>query len=245
MGTVASLWRYPIKAIGREEVPLADFTAGQTMPGDRVWAIAHQKSEATNEAWSRCGNFVRACNSPTVHAVTVATSQDGQLTFTHPDHASLQVDPDSAPDALLAWLSGLLKDDRFDATRVVKVPGRGMTDAPFPSVTLCNLSSHKAVEGRAGLGLSIHRWRGNIWLDGLAPWEEFDWIGRDVQIGEAVFHVVERTGRCKATHVNPDTGRRDLPVLDILEDYGHTDFSVQAEVKQSGRVSQGDRLTVL
>ena len=30
------------------------------------------------------------------------------------------------------------------------------------------------------MDLSIHRWRGNLWVDGWAPWAEFDWIGQDI-----------------------------------------------------------------
>jgi len=245
MGRVSSLWRYPIKAIGREEVTQVGFIAGQAMPGDRVWAVAHQNSKAEQGAWASCGNFLRACNSPTLQATEVATTPDGRLTLTHPKRPTLHVDPNATPDSLLAWLAPLFDADKFEPTAVISVGTRGMTDAPFPSVTLCNLSSHRALEGRAGMSLSIHRWRGNIWLDGLAPWEEFDWIGKELQIGEARFRVEERTGRCKATHANPENGLRDVDVLGLLEDYGHTDFSVQVTVVQSGIVQPNDKVVLV
>lgn len=245
MSTVSSLWRYPVKAIGRECVSHVDLIAGHTMPGDRVWAIAHQNSKATDDAWSRCGNFLRACNVPALHAISAARSPDGTLQLEHPALADLSIDPDTDPDALLKWLAPLLDGTPYEAHRVIRVPDRGMTDAGFPSVTLCNLSSHKAVEQRAGLDLSIHRWRGNIWIEGLAPWEEFNWEGRDIAIGGARLRVIERTGRCKAIHSNPDTGIRDLNLLSVLEDYGHTDFSMQAEVIQSGPIQTGDTVSLL
>ena len=102
------------------------------------------------------------------------------------------------------------------------------------------MSSHRAVEQRIGQPLSIHRWRGNIWFDGLAPWEEFDWMDRDVRVGGAVLRVRERTDRCLATHNNPDTGRRDANVLGALDAWDHRDFSVRAEVVEGGRVAVGD-----
>ena len=97
--------------------------------------------------------------------------------------------------------------------RLIRVPGVGLTDSTWPSVTLCNMASHRAVEQKPGRALSIHRWRGNIWFDGLAVWEEFDWIGREVRIGEAVLKVHERTERCLATTANPETGKRDADTL--------------------------------
>ncbi|MFZ7091644.1 MOSC domain-containing protein [Primorskyibacter sp. 2E233] len=97
----------------------------------------------------------------------------------------------------------------------------------------------------AGHALSPLRWRGNIWFDGAAAWEEFDWIDKEIQIGEAVLRVRERTDRCLATHNNPETGLRDHDVLRALDTWGHRDFSVRAEVIRDGRVSQGDKVIPL
>jgi uncharacterized protein YcbX len=88
--------------------------------------------------------------------------------------------------------------------------------------------------------LSIHRWRGNIWLDGLGPWQEFEWLGRDIRIGSALLRVRERTDRCPATTANPDTGQRDADTLGALRHWGHMDFSVRAEVIEDGEIAIGD-----
>jgi uncharacterized protein YcbX len=125
---------------------------------------------------------------------------------------------------------------------VVRAQGPAFTDSDFPSVTLCNHASHRAVEQKAGVPLSIHRWRGNLWIDGLAPWEEFDWIDRDIRIGGALLRVRERTDRCLATQNNPETGRRDVPVLAVLDSWDHRDFSVRAEVIEGGPIAIGDEV---
>ena len=96
-----------------------------------------------------------------------------------------------------------------------------------------------------GHPLSIHRWRGNIWFDNVAAWEEFDWMGQHVQLGAAVFHIRERTDRCLATTANPETGLRDTDTLGALKQWGHVDFSVRAEVIRGGAVSVGDTVQVL
>ena len=106
-------------------------------------------------------------------------------------------------------------------------------------------ASHRAVEQRMGHALSIHRWRGNIWFDGDGPWIEFEWIGRDVRVGEAILTVRERTDRCIATTTDPETGRRDADTLGALSHWGHQDFSVRAEVRQGGRVAIGDPVVPL
>ncbi|MCC1494153.1 MOSC N-terminal beta barrel domain-containing protein [Cognatishimia sp. F0-27] len=238
---VTGLWRHPIKSHGREALRAVSLTAGQTLPFDRLWAVAHEKSSADGTEWLPCVNFSRVSKVPALMAIT-ATLDEGteRVTLMHPDRPEITFSPDSEADQFLDWVRPLMPENRAASTRVVRSRVRGMTDSDFASVTLCNMSSHRAVEQRIGTPLSVHRWRGNIWIDGLAPWEEFDWIDREVRIGEAVLHVRERTDRCMATTANPDTGRRDADTLGALESWGHQDFSVRAEVVRSGRVALND-----
>ena len=121
-----------------------------------------------------------------------------------------------------------------------------MTDTDFPSVSIFGLASNRDLSSRLGQSLSPYRWRGNLWIDGLAPWAEFDWVGRDVQIGEAVFHVQDRIVRCKATSANPGTGQIDADTLGALTGgFGHQDFGVYARVMTGGLVALGDTVTLL
>jgi uncharacterized protein YcbX len=124
--------------------------------------------------------------------------------------------------------------------QIVKA-GRGMTDSEFPSVSILSTASLADLSARMGQDLSPHRWRGNLWLDGAAPWAEFDWIGREIRIGGAVLRIEERITRCNATKVNPETGKPDADTLAALEAaFGHQDFGVYATVIQSGAIATGD-----
>ena len=88
---------------------------------------------------------------------------------------------------------------------------------------------------QVGKPLSNDRWRGNIWLDGPAAWDEFDWIGRTLRIGTAELEVRERITRCMATTANPDTGQRDADTLGALQSgWNHRDFGVYGVVTQGG-----------
>ena len=121
-----------------------------------------------------------------------------------------------------------------------------MTDSDFPSLSLNSHASLRALSDLAGRELSMHRFRGNIWIDGLAPWEESDWVGRIVRIGSALISVEEHIRRCRATEVEPKTGRRDTGVLCLLEKgWGHTDFGVYARVVEGGEVHVGDPVEAL
>jgi len=239
--TVTGLWRHPIKSHGREALAAVALTAGATMPWDRTWAVAHEASKAGNDAWSPCAAFSRVAKAPALMAITATLDEaTGQVTLRHPERPELCFDPDTEEAAFLRWVAPLMPASRAASTRVVRVPGRGMTDSDYPSVSMCNHASHRAVSDALGQPLSILRWRGNVWLDGLAPWQEFDWVGRDIRLGGAVLRVRERTTRCAATTTNPETGTRDADTLGTLGTWGHRDFGVYAEVISSGRVALGD-----
>lgn len=243
-GQVTQIWRHPIKSHGRELLQEATVIPGQTMPGDRVWAVAHEMSKVDGSEWAPCANFSRGSKAPQLMAISAVLDGD-RVTLSHPDRPDLTFHPDTEQDLFLEWVGPLMPADRAASARIVRVPGRGMTDSDYPSVSLCNMASHRAVEQRLGRELSICRWRGNIWFDNLPLWEEFDWLDRDVQIGEAVFHVRERITRCMATTANPDTGVRDADTLGALRSWDHQDFGVYAEVIRQGTIRPGDKVQVL
>lgn len=241
---VASLWRYPIKAIGREAVDEVTLTAGQTFPGDRLWAVAHEASKATDGEWSRCVNFIRGASSPQLQAVNLRAEGD-VLHLSHPARPDLALRPGTDDAALIAWLAPLVAEGRSRPVRLVEAPaGRGLTDTSDPSISLAGLASHAEVEAAAGGELSIHRWRCNIWIDGTAPWEEFGWVGQTIRIGEAELEGYKRIDRCQMTAANSETGERDVPMLDILAGFGHQDFTLGLKVTRGGRVAQGDSVVV-
>ena len=64
--------------------------------------------------------------------------------------------------------------------------------------------------------LSELRFRHNIAIEGIEPWEELDWLGRRVRIGDVEFEAPRVKVRCLATHANPSTGARDLALMTIL-----------------------------
>jgi hypothetical protein len=241
--TVTEIWRHPIKSHGREKLDSVTVEAHGTIPFDRLWAVAHDRSKADGTEWVNCGHFCRVAKLPSLMAITAQLDEtSGHITLSHPNLDDLTFDPATESEGFIAWAKSLVLDDTLQPARLVKAGPQAFTDSEFPSITLCNFASHRAVEQRVGHRLSHLRWRGNIWIDGLAPWEEFDWDSRDIRIGETILHVRERTDRCKSTHSNPETGIRDADVLGALSSWAHQDFSVRAEVVKGGRIKTGDEV---
>lgn len=245
---LAHVVRHPIKSVGHEELSEATLVPGRMLPGDRAFAVAHDRARLDDAGgWVPKGNFLRGVTGSELMAVRAETLGSG-LRLHHPRAGVLTIDPATAQGsaALVDWLDPLWPDTAPRPARLVRAPDTGLGDVPDPWVSVLSLVSLRALGQRMGTTLSIHRFRGNLWLDGLAPWEEFDLIGRRLRVGEAVLELREPITRCKATTANPATGRFDADTLGGLHDgWGHRDFGVYAAVVTGGTVRPGDRVEVL
>lgn len=250
-GIVTDIWRHPIKSHGREALAEVALTKGTTLPWDRVWAVAHEASGISDSTrgWRPVQNFVVCARAPELAAINATVDESaGTITLTHPRLARITVDPDIPEDRnrLIEWVTPLAPPDRARPVRVYRAGGRGLTDTEFPSVSILSRSSLDALSAEAGQEVAPERWRGNIWVEGFEAWSEFGWVGRRVRIGGAELRVIEPIQRCRATTANPETGRRDLDTLALLDaGWGHRNFGVYAEVAASGRVRTGDPVTIL
>ncbi|WP_415234197.1 MOSC domain-containing protein [Pseudorhodobacter sp.] len=237
--------RHPIKAHGREDLASVLLSAGACLPGDRRWAVAHTAAKLA-PGWNPCSNFHRGAKAPKLMAIT-AELNGNRVTLRHPDRPELCFSPDDPADLsrFLAWVAPLSPTDRAQPSHIVSAD-RGMTDSAFPSVSILSETSLNALATVMGRPISADRFRGNIWLTGDEPFAEFGWIGRDIQIGDAILTVKERITRCRATMANTATGVVDADTLGALRTaYGHQDFGVYAVVKNGGMIAVNDVGTLL
>ena len=235
--------RHPIKSHGRETLAAIDVTAGQMLPWDRHWAVLHEEARADGREWAPCMNFSRGAKAPGLMAIDAELNEsERRITLSHPDREAMTFHPDSLEElpAFLEWVRPLMPADRAASSRIVSAGTRGMSDTDYPSISLLNLASIRALSDRLGQRLDPRRFRGNLWVDGLAPWEEFGWIDETIVIGDVRFRVTERIERCLATTANPDTGRRDADTLGGLETgWGHRDMGVYLLALDDGRIEAG------
>lgn len=248
-GTLSQIWRHPIKSHGREALEHVTVTAGATLPWDRCWAVAHEAAKTDGREWAPCANFSRGSKAPGLMAIEATLNETAEsVSLTHPTQGTLTFKPGADEDLprFLEWVAPLMPEDRAQSARIVRVPGRGMTDTAFPSISLCGKASLRALGGKFGQPIDARRFRINFWIDGLGPWEEFEWIGREISIGDARFSVEERIERCMATTANPDTGIRDADILGALEEgWGHRDLGVQLLAVGSGNIALGDPVVLV
>ena len=141
-----------------------------------------------------------------------------------------------------------LSDVAREPVRLVEPALGGVDRGRSGAVTLLGEASLDRLADVLQVGsVDGRRFRMNLGVAGLEPHAEDTWIGRRVQVGEAVVVPLGNVGRCVITKQNPDTGETDLDTLNALADYRDEvetteplPFGVHAAVAQAGRVRLGD-----
>jgi uncharacterized protein YcbX len=142
-------------------------------------------------------------------------------------------------DALSDHLGRRVRLLARDATQV------GGDDAP---VTLMSEASAAALAPAPGGTVpDPRRLRITITVAGVAAWEEEEWIGGTVALGDAVLRVTAPVPRCVVITRDPEDGHRDVPALKTLaalRGKDRVDLGVWCQVAAPGRIAVGDALTV-
>jgi GntR family transcriptional regulator / MocR family aminotransferase len=267
MRSVRAIYRYPIKGLSAQPMQGVTLEAGKPFPFDRVFALVRPNVPVDVEAprWAKKGLFLMLMLDDSLARVQ---------TFLDEESLELAVVGAPAPSALPAAASGssvprtttLLKAnlgnregraavEAFFREHVPELRAaprlvRAQNDAHFmdkpDSVMSCiNLATLRSLEAQWGRAIHPLRFRANFYVDGLRPWEEFDWIGSDIQLGDVLFRVDRRNGRCGATNVNPETGGRDMDIPGSLrKSFGHKDLGIYLVARTAGKVVVGDPVTV-
>src|SRR3990172_89395 len=229
MPRVAALYRYPLKGFTPEPCEALSVLRSGQVAGDRVLGIRFADTEAPDNAWSRKTGMLALVNTPGLACLRVrfdaATLRlridlnDATLVDAPLDDQGRRRIADAVADYVLTLNENPLTD--HPERLPLRVVGDGVTpryhDSEAGEVTLHGRGSLAALATALGdPGLCERRFRSNIAVEGLEAWDEQSWVGRKICVGQVEFDVIKSKTRCLATHANPQTGSRDLPILPTL-----------------------------
>ncbi|HYI90710.1 MAG TPA: MOSC N-terminal beta barrel domain-containing protein [Beijerinckiaceae bacterium] len=247
---VASLYRYPVKGLSPERLARADLVKGCYFPADRLFAVENGPSgfDAAVPQHQPKIKFLMLMRNEALARLTTRYD-DAAMTLTIEEGGREVARGDlSRADgrlAIEAFFRRFMPRELRGAPKVLAAPdGFRFTDSRRGFVSIINLASIQAIEEMAGAPVDPLRFRGNIHIAGLAPWREFDLVGRILEGPAGVrLKVTKRIERCAATNVDPATGQRDLAIPKLLMSrLGHADCGVYAEVLSGGSIAEGERL---
>lgn len=115
---------------------------------------------------------------------------------------------------------------------------------------LLTTDSLRYLAGRSGLDTDVRRFRPNLLVQtdrAAAALTEFDWIGRDLAVGEAVLRLESRTVRCTMpSRAQPLFGiEEEKTMTRAIVDHVKRELGANVRVVQPGPVREGDPVTLL
>ena len=262
MPHVVALYRYPVKGFTPETCERLTALPEGRIAGDRALGFRFADAGLPDTAWSRKYGYVVLVNTPGLARLDVkldhenmrlAIALDGEVLA----NEALDAEGRKRLAAAVERYATSLPDNPL-ANHPERVPldliGDGVTpryqDNEQGQITLHSRESLAAVsEALHTPGLDELRFRSNIAIEGVTAWDEQEWIGRRIRIGDVTFDVTRPKVRCLATHANPRTGERDLQVMQTLvQSFGQVQptFAVALMTSGSGgEIHVGDKVEVL
>jgi uncharacterized protein YcbX len=267
---IHAIYRYPIKGLSAEPLARAALTPGQTIAGDRLYAIENGPSgfDAAAPAHLSKTHFLMLMKNERLASLRTAFDQETHtltIVFTSPckGEDGVHSTPDggqslSGPGvsgdlrtkagrlAIEAFFRRFMPKELRGPPKVLHAENHSFSDVARKVISIINLASVAAVEVMIGAPVNPLRFRGNVYVEGWPAWSELDLVGKTLAIGrDAKLKVVKRIARCAATNVDPDTGLRDLEVPQaLMRNLHHADCGIYAEVVKSGGIMEKDRIEV-
>ena len=262
MPRVVALYRYPVKGFTAESCPALEVLSEGRIAGDRALAFRFADSGLPPEAWSRKYGFAVLVNAPGLARLTARFDERSRrLSIMRGDAVLADESIDGAGREKLAAAIEryvLALPDNPLAGHHERLPlqlvGDGVTpryqDSEQGQATLHSRETIAAVGDALGdPALDEVRFRSNIAIEGVAAWTENAWVGRRLRIGDVELEAVRNKVRCLATHANPRSGERDLPVMQTLVSaFGQEQPTLGIGLLTrgaGGRIHVGDEVKVL
>jgi uncharacterized protein YcbX len=249
VGTVAELWRFPVKSMQGERLESARID-DRGIEGDRRWALIDLATGKlmTAKRWSK------------LLLAAAHTDESGAVTIDLGDGAPLSADDPDASARLSAWLGRdiVLQEAAADTAVAYEMTldppndDAEYFDIPAPPGSffdwadihlLTEPTFAAAARSRPELQWDIRRFRPNIIVAGdLEPFAEDGWSGSEVEVGDdnpATIAVRQPTVRC-AVPLRAQPGLARQPeIFSSLQELHDNHLGVYCDVTVAGEVAVG------
>jgi hypothetical protein len=259
VGTIESLWRYPVKSMSGEQRNKV-FLGFAGIYGDRCFAFRNSAARKgapylTASVQQQMLRYrpqfrypERAAEPPNL---AEAMRIEPGITYANGDSSDLIVDvltPSgtivSIDDPRLVQMlsQGIGVHNQLSLVR----SDRALTDCR--PVSLISMQTVRQCEAEMEIPLDKRRFRANMYVNLSASpgFAEDGFVGRKLRIGsQAVIAILERDPRCKVLSLDPDTGEHNPDILrKVVKTYDNL-VGVYCAVLVEGSIADDDSITLL
>jgi uncharacterized protein YcbX len=250
--TIQAIYRYPVKGLSPEGQARTVLSTGETLPGDRSYAIENGPSGFDSAAPVHLpkSRFLMLMQSERLGALQTRFDETTHILTVYVEGSkavsgSLRTEEGRA--AIENFVAGHCGDELRGRPKLLHARGHNFSDVAEKVISFINVGSIVALEQAVEATINPLRFRGNIHIAGWPAWLEFDLVGREISIGDSArVKIIRRITRCAATEVDPDSGVRNLDIPKaLMRAYGNIDFGVYGTVIEGGEIAVGDSIKAL
>lgn len=264
--TIKQLFIHPIKGLTPQECDRVFLKAGHGIPGDRAYALMYNDAgdisqiETTTLPWMSKKNFAVQNDWPGLASLNCQYNPENQLlTISNNNQELLAANTNTTVgrDLIGTFFTGYLaalfptEKARHPQQTSLHLVGNNSGETRYPDrepvhISLLAQATLDQLSDICNYPIDARRFRPNIVLTGIPAWSEFNLIGKELQIGSAKIIIEARIGRCLNIEVNPDTGKRDIPLFSLLQQhFGHAQTGILAKVITDGNIAVGNIINVI
>jgi hypothetical protein len=259
IGTVESLWRYPVKSMRGEE--LDELFAGYAgVYGDRVFAfessanakgfpfftgrdkremIRYRPRFRQPDKAAQPINWLASSTLGSGVTALYADPDDLMVDVETPDGKSVPIDDPALIEILRREVHG---EHRLKLLR----SRRALTDCR--PLSLLSVQTAKKIGDETGVTVDKRRFRANVYLDltSTGGFAEDQLLGKSLRIGPKVeVSILQRDGRCMMITLDPDTAEKTPAILKTVAQAHEGMAGVYGAVLAEGILRKGDSVEVI
>lgn len=257
IGTVESLWRYPVKSMRGEEMDEI-FAGYPGVYGDRVFAFASSANKKgfpffTGRDKREMIRYRARFRSPGKAAGPInwtdaensgatplyAGSDELMIDIELPDGRTFAVDDPALIEILREGLG-----DKHQLTLLRS--DRALTDCR--PLSIFAVQSAKQLGEETGISVDKRRFRANVYLDLTSSngFAEDEFVGRRLRVGpKVVVSIVQRDSRCMMITLDPDTAEKEPVLLKKVAQAHDGMAGVYGAVIVAGMIHKADSVDLL
>jgi uncharacterized protein YcbX len=257
IGTVESLWRYPVKSMRGEELGEL-FASYGGVYGDRLFAFESSAGRKgfpffTGREQRQMIRYRPRFRNPNKAARPVdladaeslppgvnplsAHPAELMIDVETPDGKTIAIDDPSLIDHLRTNI-----DKKHQLT--LRRSDKALTDCR--PLSIFGVQSARKLGEETGISVDKRRFRASIYLDLAEGFAEDEFVGRSIRIGpKVIVSILERDPRCMMITLDPDTGEKEPALLKKVAQAHSGMAGVYGAVLVEGMVHKGDSVELV
>ena len=259
--TISSINYCPVKSVSFQTIDRCKIKKNIGIVGDRIFAFAkdldinsvHLFEKSPEERKGKWNKVLTLKNSLVLNKYNFLLKEN-KLTLMSKDKEVLTINVNKLIERQL------LSSKIIELENSLKEPIVLMKNEKFPffdtsisnkvdfinSVSLLNIQSINDFQKKIDKKIEVPRFRGNICVDGMEPWQEREWIGKVININNISFKVEKNIPRCVAINLKPRTDDNSLNLLQSLKKtYDHFEMGIYLTPLDDGEINLGNKIEII